>query len=66
MLIKVNGTESNVVDNVTIQGLLSARNMMGTAIIIELNGKIIDRELWENTKLNPDDSLEVIRMIGGG
>ena len=66
MLIKVNGTESNVVDNVTIQGLLSARNMMGTAIIIELNGAIITRELWENTKLNSDDSLEVIRMIGGG
>ena len=66
MLIKVNGAESNVVDNVTIQGLLSARNMMGTAIIIELNGTIINRELWGNTKLNPDDSLEVIRMIGGG
>ena len=66
MLIKINGTESEIADNLTIHSLLSARNTMGTAIIIELNGKIIDRELWENTKLNPDDSLEVIRMIGGG
>ncbi len=66
MLIKINGTESGVADNVTIQGLLSARKLTGAAIIIEVNGAIIARELWENTTLNPDDSLEIIRIIGGG
>lgn len=66
MLIKINGMESEVIDNVTIQGLLSARNMTISAIIIELNGTIIVRDLWETTTLNSGDSLEVIRMIGGG
>ncbi len=66
MLIRINGTESEVADNITIQGLLSARKLTGAAILIELNGAIIARELWENTTLNPDDSLEIIRLIGGG
>ncbi len=66
MLTRINGTESEVADNVTIQGLLSARKLTGAAIIVEVNGAIIARELWENTTLNPDDSLEIIRMIGGG
>ncbi|MDO8577813.1 MAG: sulfur carrier protein ThiS [Dehalococcoidales bacterium] len=66
MLIKINGTESEIAGNLTLQSLLSTRKLAISAIIIELNGKIIDRELWGNTKLNPDDSLEVIRMIGGG
>ena len=66
MLIKINGTESEVADNVAIQGLLSARKLTGAAIIIEVKGAIIARELWENATLNPDDSLEIIRIIGGG
>ena len=66
MLIKINGTQSEISDNISIHGLVLARKLPGNAIIIELNGTIITRELWENTRLNPDDSLEIIRIIGGG
>ncbi len=66
MLIKINGKESEVADNITIQGLLSARKLTGAAVIIELNGAIIARGLWESTTLNPGNSLEIIRIIGGG
>lgn len=66
MFIKVNGEDSEISDGITIQDLISARKLAGNASIIELNGTIIAREHWESTGLNPDDSLEIIRIIGGG
>ena len=66
MLIKINGTESEISDNLSIQDLISARDLPGNVIIIELNGVILRRELWEITKFNPNDSVEIIRLIGGG
>ena len=66
MLIKINGTESEISDNLSIQDLISARDLPGNVIIIELNGVILRRELWESTKFNPNDNVEIIRLIGGG
>jgi len=65
MLITINGVQSEIFDT-SIRGLISARNLPDDAIIIELNGTIVTRELWESTSLNPDDNLEIIRIIGGG
>jgi thiamine biosynthesis protein ThiS len=66
VFIKINGTESEISDNISIQSLVSTGNLPEKAIIIELNGTIIQRKLWESTELNPGDSLEIIRIIGGG
>lgn len=66
MLIKINGKESEISDNTSINNLISDRKLPTAAIIVELNGTIVARGLWETTKLNPGDSLEIIRIIGGG
>ena len=65
MFIKINGTESEISNNISIQGLISVKKIE-IAIIVELNGTIIARKLWGSTSLNPGDSLEIIRIIGGG
>ncbi len=66
MLVKINGKESEIPDNTSIHDLVSARKLLDKAIFIERNGAIIARKLWETTRLAPDDSLEIIRLIGGG
>ena len=65
MFIKINGSESEVAENLSIQGLLLAHKL-GESIIIELNGAIIARRLWESTILNLDDQLEITRIMAGG
>lgn len=66
MLVKINGTESEISDNISIRDLISARKLPVDVIIVELNGTVITRELWESTRLNPEDNLEIIRILGGG
>lgn len=66
MLIKINGAESEIFDNISIHDLLLARKLPVEIIIVELNGTIVPRELWESTRLTPEDNLEIIRILGGG
>lgn len=66
MIIKINGKESEISDSFTIQDLISIKNLLRQAIIVELNNTIVHRESWGNTRLNQNDSLEIIRLIGGG
>jgi sulfur carrier protein len=65
VLIKINGQESETEEAISIGSLVSFRKLPGN-IIIELNGTLIARECWGNTRLNPGDKLEIVRIIGGG
>ncbi len=66
MQVKINGAVAELVDDCSIDDLLLSRKLPRDIVIIELNGEIIKREKWGNLKLNPSDSLEIIRIIGGG
>ncbi len=66
MQVKINGVLAELPDNYSVQDLLLARELSVEIVIIELNGEIINRGKWESLKLNPDDSLELIRIISGG
>ena len=66
MQVKINGQAAELPDNCSVKELLLARKLPSDVVIIELNGEIINRGKWESLKLNPDDSLELIRIISGG
>ena len=66
MLVKINGKESDILPDSTIQDLIRAKNLPEKIIIVDLNGNIINPEDWSNTYLRPDDDLELIQIIAGG
>lgn len=66
MQIKINGAVAELPDNSSVQDLLLARKLPLDIVIIVLNGEIITREKWEGLKLNSNDNMELIRIIGGG
>ena len=66
MQIKLNGATELVPDNSTVQDVLAAKKLPEATAIIVLNDNIVRREEWQNLRLNSDDQLEVIRIIGGG
>jgi len=66
VLIKVCGEESRVPDALTVQELITSRNLSGKGIIIAVNENVVRPELWTSTKLNPADSVEIIRIVSGG
>ena len=66
MLVMINGKESDILPDSTIQDLIRAKNLPEKIIIVDLNGSIINPEDWSNTYLRPDDDLEMIQIIAGG
>ena len=66
MLVMINGKESDILPDSTIQDLIRTKNLPEKIIIVDLNGSIINPEDWSNTYLRPDDDLELIQIIAGG
>lgn len=66
MLIKIGGTVSQIPDALSIQELLQTKDLSGDGLIIAVNGDVIKREDWKSWKLNPNDNIEIIRMVFGG
>ncbi len=66
MQVIINGKAAELPENSSVTDLLQSRKLPEDVVIIELNGEIINRGKWDSVKLNPDDSLELIRIISGG
>jgi len=66
MIVQINGKESVVPDSYSLPELIQSRGFKENRVIIELNGQILNREKWHSTRLSPNDSLEIINIIGGG
>ena len=66
MQVKINGAVDEIPDNSSIRDVLTARKIPGDTVIIALNDEIIKREKWDSLKLNSNDRLDIIRIMGGG
>jgi len=66
MLVKIGGSVSQIPDAMSIQELLQTKSLPGDGLIIVVNGDVVRREQWKSQKLNPNDNVEIIRMVFGG
>ncbi len=66
MKIKVNGEEKPVKEGSSISGLLSEFSIKPEAVVVELNLKIISKDNWDEILLKENDSVEIVRFVGGG
>lgn len=66
MIIKVNGKEQVAADKVTVSLLLKQFFSEELACIVEVNGQIVRKAQWSETWLKDQDSIEILRLVGGG
>jgi sulfur carrier protein len=66
MFVKICGAESQIPEALSLQELIESRNLTGNSVVIAVNDNIVRRELWKSTKLNPNDNVEIIRIVSGG
>ena len=65
--IKINGNIERIEDDSTLDSYLQILGLQDRkAIAIALNGEVIPREQFSQTKISVGDSLEIVRAIGGG
>ena len=66
MNITINGKNFYVNDNLSLYDILENNYLNSNNIVIEINQEIVSRNLWEETKVNENDKIEIITAVGGG
>lgn len=66
---KINGAEKEFPEDKipeTLTDLLNELGICQPTIVAEIDGKVIEREKFADTKLAPGQSIELVRFVGGG
>ena len=66
ILIKVNGEDKSVPQNISILKLIESFKINKDRVVIELNKNILKKDLFDFTLLSENDELEIVTFVGGG
>lgn len=64
--VLLNGEERHIPQDVSVTGLLEHLKMKPQGIAIEINREIVPRSAFETRRIGEGDTIEVLRMVGGG
>ncbi len=65
MTLKVNGTEQDVPDGITVRELIERHHLTPEKVAVELNRRLIRTSQYD-TVLNSGDEIEIVTFVGGG
>lgn len=66
MRITVNGTCRNCPEGATLLSFLTAQQVEPNTVVAEHNGSIVQPADFAQVMLAEDDTLELLRFVGGG
>ncbi len=66
MNVSFNGEQFDVPSDVVLSRLLADFQIKKEAVVIELNGAILERTLVDSTALKENDRIECIHFMSGG
>lgn len=66
MKVVINGEPREVPDGLTVAGLLDHLKMPRDRVALERNLEIVARARWNDTRVQPNDSFEIVHFVGGG
>jgi sulfur carrier protein len=66
MKLTLNGQLRDLENGVTLPELLTTLQLTEKLVLVELNGQAVERADFPATQLGEGDTLEIVRMVGGG
>ncbi|HSE32515.1 MAG TPA: sulfur carrier protein ThiS [Pyrinomonadaceae bacterium] len=66
MRVYLNGDSKDIAESSTLLDLVKELDLPSTRIAIELNRNVVRRRVWEETRLNENDRIEIVHFVGGG
>lgn len=66
--LQINGRQKEFPDGLppTVADLLAQMKISPAAVLVQIDGQTVKRDDFGQTKLSPGQSLEVLRILGGG
>ncbi len=64
--LQVNGETRNCSVETTLPDLLVQLGYNPRLVAVEYNGEILHRQYWQQTKIQQNDRLEIVTIVGGG
>jgi thiamine biosynthesis protein ThiS len=66
MNISINGQARDLADGATLHDVVLQFAKRPDVVITELNGAIVDRLKWAETRFSTGDRVELVTFVGGG
>ncbi|MGG1661089.1 sulfur carrier protein ThiS [Brevibacillus sp. NRS-1366] len=67
MVVQLNGKKVELAAEITtLRALLASYQLQEKIVVVEQNGEIIDRSLYETTPIADGDRIEIVHFVGGG
>ena len=66
MVITINGKKREFESPMTVSELLTKLNFKSRMVLVERNLEIVPRDAMDTTLVVEGDTLEVLRLVGGG
>ena len=64
--VTVNGKRRELEGDIDIVGLLQALSIDARTVAVARNGEVVPRDQHANVAVREGDSVEIVRMVGGG
>lgn len=64
--VVVNGDERRVPGDMTVRGLLEHLGLEPPLVVVERNREIVERDRYDDVKIDEGDRLELVHFVGGG
>ncbi len=66
MQVVINNQTRQVGSSMTVADLLRELETPPVRVAVEINGELVTRKKFEETKLNEGDTIEIVTFVGGG
>ena len=66
LTIKLNNRPYPYVEGTTVGSLMTENNFNFAAIIVKINGVVIEEDNWLTAAVSAGDNVEIIHIFGGG
>jgi sulfur carrier protein len=64
--VQVNGRSVELAGPTPLLHYLRGLGVDARAVAVEVNGEILERERYDTCTLRDGDTIEIVRMVGGG
>ena len=64
--LQINGRQVRLESETPLLDYLARIGIEARAVAVELNGEIVERASFPDTRLRAGDEVEIVRMVGGG